>query len=245
MGALHDSGAAPGRALLPGREGLDCPARGPASVDAAPERYDLRARIERRQRPQVSDRLSRTIVPDPKPASRRGFPGGYGDPVPVRPSDPMSTSCSTPTTVAVTPDYQFEVSDRIHPDVNDGEHCYGLGGREEWELATSRTRSLGVAATFLIVSRGGALEEAESTPIRAALLSGTPLGHGVSRIQRLASGVPLCSGMTRRSTAAPSVRPPRSLADRSDDGGRTVLARSCGSCSGTGLVAVADPDGPP
>lgn len=47
--------------------------------------YDLRAEIGRTLWAQVFDRLRGTIVSEPKPPSWLDLPGGYGDPVPVRP----------------------------------------------------------------------------------------------------------------------------------------------------------------
>lgn len=145
--------------------------------------YDLQARIGRSLWEQVSGRLHGTVVSEPGQASWFDLPGGYGDPVPVRPrvgqgifqtvvADVYGRQCAVTREkafpaleaahirpfreeprhyvrnglllrsdvhklfdagyVTVTPDYQFEVSDRIHTDFDDGEHYYGLDGRKLW-----------------------------------------------------------------------------------------------------------------
>ena len=146
-------------------------------------RYDLRAEIGRTLWTQVFDRLRGTIVSEPRPGSWLDLPGGYGDPVPVKPrvgqgifrtvvADVYGRQCAVTREkafpaleaahirpfkeeprhyvrnglllrsdihklfdagyVTVTPDYQFEASDHIHTDFDDGEHYYGLGGTELW-----------------------------------------------------------------------------------------------------------------
>ena len=47
--------------------------------------------------------------------------------------------------MTVTPDYQFEVSDHIHTDFDDGEHYYELGGTELW--VPERAPSIGPGAS--------------------------------------------------------------------------------------------------
>ena len=155
------------------------------------KRYDLRAEIGRTLWTQVFDRLRGTIVSEPKPGSWLDLPGGYGDPVPVKPrvgqgifrtvvADVYGRQCAVTREkafpaleaahirpfkeepqhyvrnglllrsdihklfdagyVTVTPDYQFEVSDHIHTDFDDGEHYYDLGGTELWVPRSSEHR---------------------------------------------------------------------------------------------------------
>ena len=153
--------------------------------------YDLRAEIGRTLWTQVFDRLRGTIVSEPRPGSWLDPPGGYGDPVPVKPrvgqgifrtvvADVYGRQCAVTREkafpaleaahirpfkeepqhyvrnglllrsdihklfdagyVTVTPDYQFEVSDHIHTDFDDGEHYYGLKETKLWVPESSEHR---------------------------------------------------------------------------------------------------------
>ena len=135
--------------------------------------------------------LHGTIVSEPKPVSLFDLPGGYGDPVPVRPrvgqgifrtvvADVYGRQCAVTREkafpaleaahirpfkeepkhyvrnglllrsdihklfdagyVTVTPDYEFEVSDHIHTDFDDGEHYNKLHGTGLWVPESSEHR---------------------------------------------------------------------------------------------------------
>ena len=153
--------------------------------------YDLTTAIGQGLWTEVFNRLSGTIVSEPKPAKWGEIPGGYGDPATVRPrvgqgifrtvvTDVYGRQCAvtrekalpaleaahirpfseTPQHyvrnglllrsdvhrlfdagyVTVTPDYHFEVSDRIHTDFDDGENYYKLQGTELWVPRSSEHR---------------------------------------------------------------------------------------------------------
>ena len=153
--------------------------------------YDLRTQIGERLWEQVSHRLRGTVVSEPKPDGWVDLPGGYADPVLVKPrvgqgifrtvvADVYGRRCAvtrekafpaleaahirpfreTPQHyvknglllrsdvhklfdagyVTVTPDYQFEVSDHIRTDFDDGENYRQLRGTELWIPESSEHR---------------------------------------------------------------------------------------------------------
>lgn len=153
--------------------------------------YDLTTAIGQGLWTEVFNRLSGTIVSEPKPPNWVEIPSGYGDPATVRPrvgqgifrtvvTDVYGRQCAvtrekalpaleaahirpfseTPQHyvrnglllrsdvhklfdagyVTVTPDYHFEVSDRIHTDFDDGENYYKLQGTELWVPRSSEHR---------------------------------------------------------------------------------------------------------
>lgn len=75
----------PGQAFLPGGAGLTAQPEDWTPSTQGGKGDDLRARIGRRLWTQVSNRLRGAIVSEPGSAAWLDRPGGYGDPVPVRP----------------------------------------------------------------------------------------------------------------------------------------------------------------